>query len=148
MTAEQRVQVRVDHTGTLIVVQSRMRWADTAHLNSDEASDKLRAAEAPVTVDTLALAPNWGVHDACIVGSGPWSSISGDRQVGVVDGRVVAAGGGDAEAEQVADAADVAAGGVDFVEDAVFTQCLWPNRGAPTGSGVLPGAGGARCADG
>ena len=65
------------------------------------------------------------------------------------EGERVAHGGFDVEAEDVADAADVSAGGVDFLEDAVFSQRL----GTKVGSG--PGelfadrgeAGGAAPAD-
>jgi hypothetical protein len=50
----------------------------------------------------------------------------------VFEGGGVAQGGVDGDAEEVADAADVAAGGVGFVEDAVLAQL--PGRhadGAP-----------------
>jgi hypothetical protein len=51
-------------------------------------------------------------------------------QVGVVDGVRVAGAGLDAEAEQVGEAAGVAAGGVGFVEDAVFTDGAGVEAGA------------------
>ena len=53
------------------------------------------------------------------------------------DGHEVAGGAFDAEPEEVADAAYVAAGGVDLVEDAVLAQGAW-SYGA-----VLPGEGAA-----
>src|SRR5215471_5361542 len=42
----------------------------------------------------------------------------------VVEGGGIALGSLDAEAEQIADSTDVAAGGVDLLEDAVLSQCL------------------------
>ena len=45
-------------------------------------------------------------------------------QVGVSEGEPVAKGGPDREAEEIADPSDVATGGLDLLEDAVFTQSL------------------------
>ncbi len=64
-----------------------------------------------------------------------WCSGSGnlfalDGEVGVFDGVEVAGGAFDAEPEQVADSADVAAGGVNFVQDAVLAQRLGSQREA------------------
>ena len=42
----------------------------------------------------------------------------------MIDGVGVAGGGGDGDAEEVAEPSDVAAGGVGFVEDAVLAQGL------------------------
>jgi hypothetical protein len=51
----------------------------------------------------------------------------------MADGLRVAQRAFDAESEQVAGAADVAAGCVDLLKDAVFSQCLGPEIG---GQGV------------
>ena len=67
---------------------------------------------------------------ACGSGSGAAEAAVGCHlpslgdQVWVVDGACVAFGGGDRQAEQVADRADVAAAGVGFVQDAVFVNGL------------------------
>ena len=45
----------------------------------------------------------------------------GRVEVGVVDGAEVSLGAGDGQAEEVAEAADVAAGGEQLVEDAVLS---------------------------
>ena len=61
-------------------------------------------------------------------------------EVGMGEGDGVAHGGVDGDAEEVADPADVAAGGVDLLEDAVFSQGLGPEACSfqgnclPTGS--------------
>ena len=78
--------------------------------------------------------------------SGPGDLSALGRKVGVLDGLEVAGGALDAEAEEVADAAYVAAGGVDLVQDAVLAQRLgsdavsfqgkeWP-AGDETGCGA------------
>ncbi|WP_248580844.1 hypothetical protein [Nocardioides sp. InS609-2] len=58
-----------------------------------------------------------------------------DAEIGVLDGLEVAGGAFDAEAEEVTDAAHVAAGGVDLVEDAVLAQ------GTRSYGAVFPGEG-------
>lgn len=54
---------------------------------------------------------------------------SGLLEVGVRDGACVAGCGADAEPEEVADSADVAAVGVDLLEDSVLAQGLWAEVG-------------------
>ncbi|HUJ64144.1 MAG TPA: hypothetical protein VLX59_01315 [Acidimicrobiales bacterium] len=54
-------------------------------------------------------------------------------EAGVARGSGVAHGGPDGDAGQVADAADVAAGGVDLLEDGIFSQ-RWRSQG-----GAAPG---------
>ena len=72
------------------------------------------------------------VADAWVLVVEGRSGRIGGRQVGF-EGAGVAQGRVDVDAEQFADAWDVAAGGVDLVEDAVFAQGL---RGEP---GLVPG---------
>ncbi len=74
--------------------------------------------------------------------SGSANLSVGWGEVGVRDGVEVAGGGFDAEPEQVADEADVAAGGVDLVEYAVLAQGSGPQRDA--GPGVLGPTGTSR----
>ena len=60
-------------------------------------------------------------------------------QVGVLDGVGVAVRAFDAESEEVADAAYVAAGGVDLLEDAVLAQGLGSEVGVLPGEGLADG---------
>ena len=66
---------------------------------------------------------------------------------GVGDGVGVSLGGVDAEAEQVADLADVAAVGVDFLEDAVLSECLGSQLGPCPGELLADGTEAWRAAD-
>ncbi len=65
-----------------------------------------------------------------------------DGEVGVLDGLQVTGGADDAEAEQIADAADVAAGGVDLAQDAVLASAWgrsvmpFPRKFRPTGTSL------------
>lgn len=57
----------------------------------------------------------------------------------MLKGVQVPGGAGDAEPEEVADAAYVAAGGVDLVEDAVLAQGAGSYGAVPPGEGVAAG---------
>ena len=68
--------------------------------------------------------------------SGSGNPFALDRELRVLDGPEVAGGSSDAETEEVAEAAYVAAGGVDLVEDAVLAHDLGAQSAV-----VLPGEG-------
>ncbi len=70
-----------------------------------------------------------------------------DGEVGVFDGLLVAGGAVDAEPEQVAEAAYVATGGVDLVEDPVLAKAPGGGWWFPsTANCGRPGRAVARCA--
>jgi hypothetical protein len=69
--------------------------------------------------------------------SGLLDVLASGGEGGVLDGLEVAGGAHDAESEQVAEASDVATGGVDLVQDAVLAQR------AGSQSGFLPRKGAA-----
>jgi hypothetical protein len=71
--------------------------------------------------------------------SGSGNPFALDRELSVLDGLEVAGGAFDAEAEQVADAAYVAAGCVYLVEDAVLAQGTWSYGAVLPGEGVAAG---------
>ena len=66
-------------------------------------------------------------------GSFSWDSWPFDGQFGVLDRAEVAGRSGDAESEEVAEASDVAAGGMDLVQDAVLAHGLGPQGRAEPG---------------
>src|SRR3954470_6761031 len=65
-------------------------------------------------------------------------------EVGVVQRGRVVLGGGHGDAEEVADAAQVAAAGVGFVDDSILTQCLGGHAESVGDPGAAGRAGGGR----
>ena len=110
------------------LVRWSLLWRSTMH--ADDAAHRAGHTELP-TAGT---------------GTGSRNALPSDGQVGMFDSLQIAGRPRDAETEQVAESADVAAGGVDFVQDAVFPQGLGPQgRCRARGSYGRRAPAGARC---